>query len=257
MNSRDLIAFYKKASTAELIDVLENQHDYQPQALEAVKAELASRHLTREEMDRAYEQWQDLVENKQRNSVRATILQHKIVSKGRTFLGRINPFDFSLPEEERIIRGVLLWSGIFLVYSIISKFSELSYLIVHGRAADQGFVLLPYFLLLISLLMFGFRKKPGWVGITFVLTTGILSFLPAFWHIVTQRSTAKEPFIPMDQPSAIDALIPMIVISVTIYALCKPGVRDVFRISKSTMIVTFVFSLVASILLYISFPYGF
>lgn len=254
MNPADFESYYKKASNAELIAVLENQQDYQHQAIESVKKELASRKLSEKEMDGAYDEWHQ----QQYNTQEASIIQSKLKSKGASILQKINPLDPQLTEEERIIRFVLIWFSLIFLYSFISGFKEIIFYIKHAVYIEESILhLFPYIVLPVSLVLFALRKKAGWCGLTFLLGAIFLISVPSFLQIMLKQNSAFESLLKIDSGlAAIDLLIPIIVLGVTIFALCKPGVRNVFNISRITMKTVGVLSAIAAIFFYFISLYG-
>src|SRR5687768_6896408 len=158
----ELTARYKTYSLWQLMEVLENKHEYTSLAIEIAEQEWGSRQVTPEATQLAKEEME---------AVRRLKAEHKdafavVGDKTENFLGavyhHINPLTYKTPEKGIVaICGFLALS---FLYEIISDFSF--FLIMFEDIANWDisiiFWILPYIFLPLAIYCF-YRKSPvGW-----------------------------------------------------------------------------------------------
>jgi hypothetical protein len=242
MSDNNFRTLYETWATDKLLDIIDNQHEYQSSAVEAALAELDSRQLSIEQLDAAkaiQAERQKQKEDKHRNAKK---IDDKIRSIGLSIADTLNPIQKEGHSTDKIIKLVSLFLGGLFLYRLYADFGMLKFVFTDS-AAKWDFGMVFYFLPLIILptagLLMWLRKTFGWTLTTFFFSYTAVGAIPLFLSAFNRHSTGNE---------ALDTLFPVVSPSVhlgtfilfggAIWVMIKDNVRDVYNIDKQTMAIS-------------------
>ena len=242
--------YYKKITNLELLGILDKPADYEPAAIEAAKQELANRNLSREQIYEARHLilTKQLEKEKAKEKVKA--VENKIKEAGHTFFDTINPIQTGINSTEKNIRViVIVFGGIFL-YQLIKDFREHIFYLKRFFSSpfDSSMYLLPLILLLVAVIMFWKRKRSGWI---LLLSYLVFSIIGVIWILLQPFTWSSGGFLDklIPRPSPTTYFLQLLFLGATIFALCKPNIREVFVVDKRRMNVTIGVSTVVTFIL--------
>lgn len=254
--SNDLEARYSKLSNLELATILQNEEDYQTEAILIAKAELEKRALSSSEIEQLH----------------ASILPRKNVKKdtlgfnlsnARTM--KVSPDILDSAEENQ--SESVIPKRIIIVISILFGLYSLNYWLSNGMLIDAFIAdfenswlpfiaeFSPYlFLLPISLIFFVRKQKIGWILFSGFLTYGTISkggTILFFLNFTLIDIPIIERLI--SRPSIFLLILTAVAFLSTLCIICTSRIRRYFGINYKTVISTI--SISAAIALYFIAPY--
>jgi hypothetical protein len=164
---------YKSHSNAELLKIIENSSDYQPEAVETAKNEIEQRQLTDKELKEAETELEIQRQEKNKKTERKQEIENKVKEFGASIVDTVNPIQQSTPTTERLIRLITIVFGLISVYQFYKEFGMLKFMLGNnGGEWDFSMALyfVPFFLVPIATVLFWFRKKIGWILLGIYLT---------------------------------------------------------------------------------------
>jgi hypothetical protein len=242
---------YKTISNTELLGILDNPNDYQPLAVEAAKEEFAGRRLSDAEIQAARESLIAEQAQKEKEREKARAIEARIKTAGQSFIDTINPIQPGIHSAEKTIRLiVIIFSGLIL-YQLIGDFKMLRSMLRDLTRFDLSsfFYFVPFVVVPVALVLLWKRKTPGWVLLVFFLTYTAVGILWVFIENIGERpSWLTGSDRPFAGPSPASYLIQMLFVSGAAYVLCKPGIREIFKIDRQKMIATIVVSALLTVI---------
>jgi len=243
--SNDFSEYYNTISDTELISILDNPEDYQLLAVEAAKEEFANRQLSDVEIQEARQPLIAKQEQKDKEREKIKTVETKIKAAGHTFIDTVNPIQSGIPSTEKTIRLiVIVFAGLFL-YQVISDFRMLSLMLKDISRFDTSsfFYFLPFVIIPTATIFFWMRKTFGWLLLVFFVT---YSAIGIFWMFLENFGRTSSGLTGFDnlfpRPSPISYVIQLLFFGGTLYILCKPNIKEVFKIENQKMVATLVIS---------------
>jgi len=243
--SNNFSEYYKSISDTELLGILDNPGDYQPLAVEAAKEELANRQLSDTEIQEARQPIIAKQTQKEKEREKVKEVETKIKVAGHAFIDTINPIQSGIPSTEKTIRLiVIVFAGLFL-YQVISDFRMLSLMLKDISRFDTSsfFYFIPFVIIPTATIFFWMRKTFGWLLLVFFV---IYSVVGIFWMFLENFGRTSSGLTGFDNlfpsPSPISNVIQLIFFGGTLYILCKPTIKEVFKIENQKMVATLVIS---------------
>ncbi len=233
---------YKTISNSDLLRVIENKSDYQPEAVEAAKTEINQRNLSDKEMIEAKSELEIELQEGINKIEKRSKVEQKIKSFGTLFFDLINPIQKSAPTPEKLIKLITIVFGLIVVVNWYNEFGFVKFMLTE-ETGRWDLSMVEYFIPLITLpvavILFGFRKKSGWILIAAYLTYSAIS---AFGLII--KTWNKEP----GGISVLDSLFPQISTTTqilttlffvaTLWVLTKKEITEYYNINRQTIIIT-------------------
>ena len=230
--------YYKTISSADLLDILDNQGDYQPLALDAARAEWARRNLSEEELQSARQVLENKKAQKEIEKEKIKAVETKIKAAGNSIIDTINPIQTGVSSAEKTIRLiVIVFGGIFL-YDLLKEYRmHLAYLKDFSRFPLEGSLyFFPLLLLFVSILLFWARKKLGWILLAIFITFSTVSAIMGLIHTLTWKPSGLAGFDKIFiRPSPGTYIFQLIFLAGILYVLCKTNIREVFSVNKQTI----------------------
>jgi len=249
MNSIELAQNIQSLSNSELLSILDTPEKYLPAAIEIAKQEMHRRDLNEEDIA---EVKRIRLEDEKRREIEKEKLK-SYVNPLMLFVQKLfltfHPSSNIAPLE-RTIRLVTIVFSAIAVYQILRYYSLAWYaLLDFGRNPFASFNLIFVFTVLpISLFFFWNRKNIGWILLVVFLTYGCtedISGIIEIWNF------DKRPYIFFKGPSATGLTFHLLFFVTTIWALCRKDLRELFKVTRESMVKAILFTLVITVLMMI------
>jgi len=243
---------YKTITNADLLRVIENQSDYQPEAVEAAKTEINQRNLSDEELTEAKRELEAERQEYQKQNEKKTEAQQKVKTLGTVVFDTINPIQKSAPTAERLIRLITIVFGLIAVYKWSSQFGLVKFMLTDDLAGwDLSMVeyFLPLIILPVALIIFWARKKSGWILMAAYLTysaTSAFGLIIMTWNMEPLGIPALDSLFP--QTSTTTQILTTLFFGGTLWGLTKKEIKEHFSIKRQTAIATIVIAGILTIL---------
>ncbi len=252
--SEDFSEYYQSISDTELLEILDNPQDYQPEALEAANKELASRQLTEQAIEEARLPLIAKKRNQEKEREQLKAVETKIKTVGNRFFDTINPIQSGIPSAEKIIRFIVIVFGGMFLFELFHSFSS-SEVYIHDFSnfpIQTAIILLPQLLLGLAIFLFWRRKSIGWTLLTVFLSISLMLVIWGIYQTITWKPSGISHLDIPFAPTPISTLIVQLVfLAASIYVLARPAIREQYAISKDHMIATIgIPGLVAFVLMY-------
>ncbi len=244
---------YQAFSNPDLLKVIENQSDYQAEAYEAAKAELARRMLSDEDLKEAHEQLEAEENERKLNAAKRSELEEKAKKIGSGVVDFMKPFQDSKPNTEKTIMALSITFGLLAILQWYREFEMFSSLFDDSLGDWDLSVfeyLFPLFLVPLATLLFWLRKKNGWIILTAYLCYTVLSSLGSL--IITLNTRAIDIAANnslFDRPSTGSQILSIVFYASILWLINKPEIKSYFKISKKTSLATLGISIVVCLLI--------
>ena len=244
MTLNDFSKYFKSLSNTELLEILENQENYQPFAIEAAKNEIEARKLSEVEIAKAKEPiiLKQLEKENQEKKIKA--VSNKVKNVGNTVIETLNPIQDDAPTPDNIIRliSIVFW-GIY-IYNLFTEFGLFLAIAQDLKRFDSSsfFYLFPFIIVPIATVSFQMKKTIGWILLSFFI---IYTLLGQIWMLVDRlkwhsNNIFLEKLFP--QPTPVAYILHIGFLIGIFYVISKPNIREVFKINKSRFLATTILS---------------
>jgi len=203
---------YKLKSNSDLIRIIKNPTEYQELALEAAKEELFERGVTEKDINEA-----EIVD----------IKKEEVDYIITPIFKRINLYFGSNTTEDNIILSLSVLLGLWSIIGLLQSWGLFKYAL--SDISNIDFSIFIFLLIMIippmATVLFWKRKKIGWILLAILLTysmlESIIKFLNAYLY---------------DKPDIIINFGIAIVFGLLLYLVCKPKIREIYRVNNKIMI---------------------
>jgi len=240
MNDTSFGNLYKTWPTDQLLDIVDNPDDYQQAAVIAARLEISSRQLTAAQLTtakniQAARQQEEL--DKKEN---AQIIEEKLKSVASSVTDTFKPIHNQEPGTDRYILLISIFIGGLFVYEVYSQFAFLSFMFSDMKSWDFASMLyfLPLLLLPLSALLFWFRIKTGWLLATLYFSYSATGNIPLLLSAFERQPTSSNLDIIFPAISPVVYAGSLLLFSSATWIMCKKSIREVYGISRQTMITT-------------------
>ncbi len=234
---------FKSLSNFELLRIVENQADYQPDAVKAAMLELENRSLTDDEKEAAKTELEAEQEKNELKNRRKADVQERIRSGGTSALESINPMNKSLSRPERQIAIITIILGFFTIKKWYNEFALVQYSFTEdspGWDFSIFFYLLDLVFLPVALLLFWLRKKVGWLLLAIYLGYAAFSQLELLiitWDLEPLGIPAVDSVF--SQPSSLSIFLLALFFAGTFWLLNREDLRKLYKVSnKLSLMIT-------------------
>lgn len=238
---------YKTFSNFKLIEILENQTDYQPEAVEAAKHEIERRNLSDEEILKIKSELIKIkqCETQQDFGKKLTTIVNKLIS----LLHILQQKSVSRPEH--LIKRIVI--VLFIV--TVSKWYLAIMPMMPIREWDDSIIILffPNIFLSLSVFLLWLKKQIGWILMTIYLNCSIISSLVlmlTFWNVQPSVNSVFNVLIP--QNLMYELVISIIFSSAVLLTLNREDIRHIYSISKKTATIIMLASSILASLFFIT-----
>ncbi len=220
---------FKRLEPVDLITIINTPHDYQPEAVDAAQKELESRQLTELQLIEARAIYDERIRAAQAKDENRKQLQEKVQNVAE----EISPIQFGPPTTNKYIRSVTIFTAVYFLYLLYLEFSFFSFALSDNSGLWLFYKLLPLAWLAIGGILFGLRRKPGWMLMAaFFWRAAIGSVLGLF----------TMGFL-CGARSALTAVI----FGGAFYAIMNKEVREIFKAERKVVITAIVIGSVVAI----------
>jgi hypothetical protein len=234
---------YKNYTNNELLDIIHSKEDYQPAAIEAANAELASRGYNVDELEQINAEW--LALHLQKLERESNTLEKRIKTSTNEIVKKANPLNKTGLDKE--IALVIFSSAFLLIYELIGSFSELWFVIKHfSFNAISVLTLIPFIFVPIGLYYFNKRDRLGWIILNCWFVYTCISILP-----LINYSLQGTSFFIFKPPSIPSLLVTGLIYCCLLYATNRTIIKEEFRISSGFQSRTLTLSAIITIILLI------
>lgn len=228
----DFSEYYKKISNVELLDILDNEQDYNPLAIAAANLELEQRELSPIDIEEARYPRNAEKLLKEMKAEKKMALQEKMNTAGESIFSAVKPGDTNEVLTNKIIVWVVIIYGLEFLISIPTIFSMFRGEFGNGSPSTFLLFLLPQLLIPVALYIFWKRKSAGWTLLTICITYSLVADLAyvcvkiasmytyrsfSWWHI-----TATDIFELFIQASLL-------------FVICRKDIRLIYDVNVSKM----------------------
>jgi hypothetical protein len=243
---------YRTFSNSDLLRVIENQSDYQPEAVEAAKTEIKQRNLSNQEVTDAKSILEIEKRELQKQNKKRAEVEQKVKTLGTSIFDTINPIQKSAPTAEKLIRLITIVFGLISVIKWFNEFRFVKFMLIDNSAGwDLSMVeyFLPLILLPIATILFWLRKKSGWVLMASYLTysaIGAIVLVTMTWNIEPLGVPALDSLFPQTSPTT--QIFTVLFFGGTLWALSNKQILEHYDINRQTIIATIGIAAVFTIL---------
>ena len=233
---------FQTYSTAELLKIIENAADYQPQAVEAAQTTLAHRQLSGAELETAKNELETERQQKANAQQQKRETENRVKNTSKTLFQQINPMQKGLPTSERVIRGVSVLLGVLFLVRLHREFEFLRFMFT-SSSAEWGFDVVLYFAPLLVLptaaVLFFMRKKVGWLLTAAFFTYSAISAVALAVLAVSWQPSGIAALDAMFSPNPIVSyVLAFLLFASTVWGISRENVREIYLISKQMAILS-------------------
>jgi len=232
---------FKTYSNAELLRVIENPDDYQPQAIETAKNIFADRKLSEMEIKIAKDELEIEKQEKLRKEQQKRVVEDKVKNIGKSVFDQINPIQEKTPNSEKTIRIIsILFGGLFL-FQLYKEFGMLKFMFTDSYSEwdfSTVFYFLSFIIIPTATILFYMRKKIGWLLLTIYLVYSAVSTIGLFILTMKVNMYPEGPTAIFPQISPTIHILSFLFLSGIIWVISREKIRTIYSIGKRTMVLT-------------------
>ncbi|MCO5945597.1 hypothetical protein [Mucilaginibacter flavidus] len=233
MNDINLFsARYKLLNDADLIAIVDSPDDYQPTAVDAATIELQSRQLTPAQVD-------EIRTRASTNSQLQPSQQQNLIRFKKSIFKKLNIDNQPLSKATRYINIITGAVGFFFIMAIMFGDTSIYKMMFSAASYNINFILiaLPYVLLPLGTLLFGLRKKSGWIMLSAASTYIAAQLL--YFEKKNLLIKADRDFGDMISYNEliVESLV-LLLFAVVAIIMCRKDIRDIFKIDIKIMLFT-------------------
>ena len=238
---------YKTFSNQELLKLLDNQSGYEPEPISDAKTELKNRNLSESELiegKKELEIWQQ--EKFQENEKRLQF-EHKIENLKSSIVKSLNPIQTEAPSTKRFILLISIVFGIIAGIRWFNEFEFIWYLFTDSYAEwgiSELITFLPLMIITVSVILFWFRKRWGWILLAAYLTytaVSALGLIMVSWNMKPVENSFFESFVTLPPTSGFIMLF--LFYGGALWAINRKKIKIQFNINPTTALTIMVISL--------------
>jgi hypothetical protein len=234
---------YKSLSNSELMEILERKNDYQPLAVKSAQIELNNRQLTGEQF--AWAKWE--FESRQKEEIskgeNASAIEDKIKTIGLSILSSLNPIQAQTPTTNKLINIICIVFSCLFIYKTGKNFDTIKFLLEESTDFDLSsfLYLLPIVLLPVSVILFWLKKRLGWFLLSVYLASTVVGAIFTIYFELKWNSNDTPGFHTLVPPmTPLVHVFTFLFYGGMLWVTCKENIREVYFISKRTMLITMV-----------------
>lgn len=223
-------------STHELLLILEESEDYQPEAITAVNTVLAGRAITPEQQEHAREKAEEIRIEREHPVEWITSIHQLIGEVFQRLIDFLNPIqEEPISLRRRIIMVASLYSlfGLQFIWSWGPNFQFLQEYPAALTEIDFLIEMIPSVLVPIAVVFFWTRKKAGWLLLNGYTAYFVVSNLFTLGYFATREPVSSFGLnhLPM-RPPILPILIQTILAGVLLWLMNRESFRAAFGVKK-------------------------
>lgn len=233
---------YKTFSNSDLLRVIENKSDYQPEAAEAALFEFNQRNLSEQDLTNAKYELEAVLQEKEKSNQKRADVEQRVKNIGTLIFKTINPIQKSAPTTRKLIILITIVFAMLTLFKWVTQF-ELFIMMLTDTSTGWDFsvfeFMLPLVFLPIATILFGFRKKIGWILMAIYLTYSTISafgLIIMTWNMEPLGNSALDHIF--SQPSMASLILITLFFGSTLWILNRKRIMEQYHINRITSIIT-------------------
>ena len=233
---------FNEYTNVELLRIIDNPYDFQPDAVETASTLLANRQLSEEEIEIAKDEIEASKKETFTKEKKKKQFEDSIKNISQTIIENVNPIQNKPLTGDKTINIIsIIFGGLFLI-QLYKEFSMISFMFSNNSAEwdlSMVFYFLPLIVLPTAIFLFYKRKKIGWLILTIFTTYSTISAIGLFYMTMKMRQSDFHLFENIfTETSPVIQFFRFLFFVGTTWAISKENVRSNFAINKLTMILT-------------------
>jgi len=234
---------FKTYSNSQLLEIIENPDDYQPDAVKTAEAIISGRQLTDEEMELARIELDAEKQKIMSKELQKNELYEELKNFGESVLENINPIQDKSYSATKTIKIISILLGVIFLFRLYGEFGMIRFMFTdYADEWDLSMIFnyLPLLILATSAILFWMKKKAGWILAGISLTHDTLAAFQRFHTHLIRQSMEANPLIDLLLPQVppVYFLIASLFFIGMLVAICRKNIREVFSVGKLAMILT-------------------
>ena len=222
---------YKTLRNAELLTVINNPDNYHPLALEAAHTELNNRQLTPEQLELLYNNVETPEQQKVIHEQKAARISH--------IVNFLNPLSEAVPPVSKYINIITIIAAALYIVALIFG-GKLMLIALFNPAFYSPFFFyssIPYLLFPIGILLFGLRKKVGWLILCLVSAYKAIELLIIYKKEIGFKLDSQFGSEITDTRLIIFGIVILFTLFVAI-SVCRADIRGIYKVSNRAKVLT-------------------
>jgi hypothetical protein len=245
---------YTAYTNKQLLEVILNPRDYQPEAVAAASLEFEKRELSTEESEEL--ESSILTENKLKGEKqeRSKAISRKVKSVSLKLAEAYDPVHVKGSTSEKTILYVSTFLVLVFGYMIFSQYDELFNSIRDFRFSPVGSIvtIITFLIPLVAAPLFYFKKRSGWILAAGYILYFLLVILLMSLHIFTQSGSDYQFIRSRSGITVYHLVVSFIFFSGVLFTITRANIREVYCVSDGTLAKTFLFAAVLFFAVYIT-----
>lgn len=227
---------FELLANIELLKILNEQEEYQKEAIVAVKEELKKRNISDQELVELKAELEKQNSAKKKKQEKIEEIESKFKNYAKNIGNKINPIQKGIQTSERIIRFItIIFTGI-LIFNFYEEFGLISSFFFDWIMGWEvilyfSFILIPP----IAIFLFWKRKKIGWILLSYVFSYLTVRALFMFFVILdieaNQNSLSYLNEISV-VASPITFLFKVLLFGGGLFMLFNKEIRAIYKVKK-------------------------
>lgn len=242
---------YKKLDNFTLFKIIDIPGDYQPEAIEAAKEELASRRLTDDELTVLNEEIAAQKIDQRLKAEKISAIKDKAKGALHTVTEAVHPIQFEELTVPKAVKWICILMALLFLYQLYAQYGLLMYMLANDTGS-LGFSMVMYFLrplliMPVGGILFALRKKSGWVLLAGYFNYMAINTGALLYYSYTRPPDAGTTIALLLPAPPVNSLISWIIfIAGCLYFILKKDVRGYYSINRQNIVTAVVIGIVLS-----------
>ena len=238
-------------SSIDLIRIVERQTDYQPSAVEAAQAILATRQVTDQDFEVVKNELAALNRQKEAQAEKKEEFEIKIKNIGVSIVSFVNPLQAKSLSSDRTIKVLSIIFGGYSLFLLYNEIGMISFMFSNSQVKWELSTVLDFLtsiLLPTGTILFLKRIKIGWILLSLFLTYSVIEVITNFLLALNRKVSVPvlSSIFPQDPPTSF--IFPFLFFVGALWVICKSGIRNIYTVDRKNMLRAIGFAIIGSVL---------
>jgi hypothetical protein len=236
--SNPFLETYRSFSNAALLEIMQNPANFEPIAVEAVRAEINSRQLTPNDLEAAHLELERLLQPSKKRALRRQRMREALAAGYITIAEELAPSP-KITDEKRI-RLACYGVGLLFLFYVVPDFRFTIRILLDPHSWEFSTLLMtimPLVAIPVGLYYFWHKHPVGWIALTVWLNIFVVYIL-YFWCKELQYSHEGAMGLLFRKRGAPFYIFQLLLFGGLLVHLHRSGIRSSFPISKRTQFLT-------------------
>jgi hypothetical protein len=232
MDENSFTKRYRTWDNAELLDIIESSHEYQPLAVEAARLEIYNRQLTDEQIADAKSEHAKKQQTRISKEPKIIDIKNKVKSVGSSLVETFNPVQKERLTTSRSINLLSMFLGGLFIYQLLLNLDLLKFMLTSEDGKwdlSMAICFFPLIILPIAAILLWFRKKIGWTLAVIYFSYIIASTFSFFFKDLASLGVKTGMSI---------YILTIGIYGGALWQICKKPIRDTFNVERRAMFIT-------------------